>query len=217
MAITYPRLIPGGCMATDTMRLVRTETAAQLVSGVVQVTQLGMPRWKCDYTTKPMRGMAERKKWRAWLDSLEGAMQTFLGHSPMQIWPTAYPRGFAGINRASGGPFPGQGEVTAITTTTITMNGLPASFVVGAGDLLGLIDDTHYGMHRIMEDVIGNLDGTMTVTVKPFVNLSLFGVGAVVNFAKPKCEMILDPATPPDTSADITFKPVTFTGVQRWY
>lgn len=217
MAITYPRLIPGGCMSTDTMRLVRTETAAQLVSGVVQVTQLGMPRWKCDYTTKPMRGMAERKMWRAWLDSLEGAMQTFLGHSPMQIWPTAYPRGFAGINRAAGGAFPGQGEVTAITTTTITMNGLPASFVVGAGDLLGLIDDNHYGMHRIMEDVIGNLDGTMTVTVKPFVNLSLFGIGAVVNFAKPKCEMILDPATPPDTSADITFKPVTFTGVQRWY
>lgn len=217
MAITYPRPIPGGCMATDTMRLIRTETVAQLVSGVVQTTQLGMPRWKCDYTTKSMRGMAERKMWRAWLDSLNGAMQTFLGHSPMQIWPTAYPRGYAGINRAAGGAFNGQADVTAITTTTITIAGLPASFVLGAGDMVGLIDTSRYGLHRIMEDNIGNLDGTMVITVSPFVNLSIFKIGSKVNFAKPVCEMILDPQTPPDTSADITFKPVTFTGVQRWY
>lgn len=216
MAISYPRAMLAGCQATDTMRLIRTEAAAMLASGATQATQLAPPRWRCDYTTKPL-SMAERRPWRAWLDSLNGALRTFLGHSPLQVWPGAYPGGFAGMSRASGGAFDGTAQASAVSATGISIIGLPAGFVLGAGDLLGLVQNGKYGLYRIMEPVVAAGNGTASVTLSPAVNTSLFSIGATVNFARPVCEMILDPATAPDASAELSRKPVTFTGIQRLY
>ncbi len=217
MAIIYPRAFPPvAAFATSPMRLVRTEAAATLASGAAQTMQLAPPRWRCEYVTRPAR-WSERRVWRAWLDSLGGALRTFLGYDPLQIWPGAYPGGFAGMNRAAGGAFDGTGEATAIAATTIEITGLPAAFVMGEGDLVGLIQEGQYGLHRILEAVIGEGDGTALVTVEPPVITSVFTAGATVNFARPACEMMLDPATPPDTSAELNRKPVTFTGIQRLY
>lgn len=216
MTITYPRAMLAGCQATDTMRLIRTEAASMLASGATQAIQLAPPRWRCDYTTKPL-SMAERRPWRAWLDSLNGALRTFLGHSPLQVWPGAYPGGFAGLDRASGGAFDGTAQASAVSATGISIVGLPAGFVLGAGDLVGLVQNGKYGLYRIMEAVVAAGNGTASVTLSPAVNTSLFAIGATVNFARPVCEMILDPATAPDASAELSRKPVTFTGIQRLY
>lgn len=215
MAIVFPRVMPDTRMLTSNMRLVRTEAAAALASGATQTIQLAPPRWRCDYTTRPIR-MSERVTWRAWLESLGGALRTFLGTDPLQIWPTAYPGGFTGMVRASGGAFDGTAEASAISETSLSVVGLPSAFNLAAGDLFGLVQSGRYGLFRVLEPVAAS-GGGATLSFSPPVMSGLFTSGATVNFARPCCEMILDPSTPPDTSAELSLKSVTFTGIQRIY
>lgn len=183
------------------MRQVRFEPVYNQVraptrGGLVQVANVGADLWSAKYETVPLRE-AEAEAWKAWLHSLRGGARLFRMWNPLRRYALAYPGGYADLDRAGGGDFDGTANLSAIGTSrdTITINTLPASFVLTVGDLVSFpMGTSNRSLHRVIEGGTGSLGGSLTVTVEPSVPLGA-STGVTVDLVKPWCLGVLDPRT----------------------
>lgn len=174
MAITFPRALPAQRFRGGSrLWLDRHSTRSPTRGGLVQVAELGAPLWRARYETVPVEralGMA----WEAWLDSLRAGAFTFRATHPFRRFASAYPNGYAGMTRHAGGAFTGDAVLdgVGVARDTVTLSGLPSTFVLSAGDHLAFVPaGTKQAFHRIVEGATA-VNGVATVAVEPIIRPS---------------------------------------------
>jgi hypothetical protein len=193
MPVTYPRPFPAplagmsGWFAEVRFELQRTQSMVQTAGGAAATVTWAEPVWGARFVTRPLTA-AGMDVWAAWLDSLKGGAQLFLGTDPDKAFPRAYRQsGWTGLTRAtfsSGAPaFDGTTTVQAIDATrellTIGSTGaatnqaqaLPANLILGVGDMLD-VDRTggRRSVHRIVNiELATNASGRAQVQVEPAI------------------------------------------------
>lgn len=197
MTLTFPRTMPTRGFAEVEFELRRFDVTApeqggRLVSVALGVTGL----WKMRVRTATL-GMDLFGEWRAFLDSLRGSSRLFYGLDTARRFPITYPSGFTGLNRAGGGSFDGTATSWSVNTPRddLTLNGLPASFRIKPGDMVGFSWSTSKrSLHRALEDVTANGSGVATFNVEPPVQALVSG-SAVATLAQPTATMRLIPGS----------------------
>lgn len=215
MPLPNPRLLPPEMrFATTDFKIVTSVELSRTNGGSLLAVEHGDPFWVCSFTSPPHVNEIRLNKIRAWWDSLQGGICSFLAHDQARKFPEMYQAGFAGMNRAGGGAFDGTGDVTAIAPRALTIATLPAGFALKRGDYVGLVQAGRYSLHRIVDDVTATgLGVAADIPVEPFIT-SLFTPAAVANFAMPLVELVPD-AGSWSGSPTATKTTVSFAGVSR--
>ncbi|MBO6507404.1 MAG: hypothetical protein JJ979_02775 [Roseibium sp.] len=213
MAIIYPRALSSSLkIQAEDFRVERSENVNRRRGGKTQVSERADPRWFVDWETYKM-DMDEFQDLEAWLLSLRGGLKSFLAYRHERPYPKDYRFGFNGLSKHFGGAFTGTCVVDAIAQTGLTVSGLPSTFSVRAGDMIGLIQSGKYGLHVVLEDAIASA-GAVSLLVEPFIKTNIFSTAATANFAQPLCEMILTSYSGPRS---IELETVSITAVQKIY
>lgn len=186
MAITYPRteLHALAGLAECRFTLRDRQEVSRTAGGVTRVKALGPALWTAEFRSVPQTG-AEARALLAWLDTLDSGAQTFTAYDVRHPYPASDPTGAHAdtvqINGASGGE--------------ISLKGLPAGFVLTAGDWLSFAFGGGRALHRVAETVTANGSGvTASFAVRPVVR-----AGATVNTAvalkQPRAVWMMDPGS----------------------
>lgn len=200
MALTFPRDMPDTRLEKFNFTIARFDESAPEASGYLGGLQTGFPRWELTAAWGPglLPGVSE--EWQAFVDSLDGQAGLFYGRSYTRDYPETYPRGFDGLTRAGGGAFPGAGTATSwsvsVDRKTVTLNGLPTSFWLIPGDLIGFAwgeDDINRACVRVMERHSTGGDGSGTWEVRPALSRAI-PAGATAYLHQPSCVMRMDTA-----------------------
>lgn len=193
MAITFPRTMPTTRFAPSSLiSLERQDAKAPTRGGLVQVAELGTPLWRAMYRT-PALPEARGHEWVAWADSLRGGVRQFRAVHPFRRTAFAYPGGYGGLTKHTGGSFTGDAVLQAVGVTldTVTLSGLPSTFVLSVGDLLSFSPSgSRQALHRVVEGAIASA-GVATVTVEPTVKPG-FTLSATVQLASPWFKAVID-------------------------
>jgi hypothetical protein len=195
MAVTYPLDIladfPGWSTAFD---LAWRQEQSRTAGGTTYVKDLGNALWRATYTSRVMRPN-ELDKWRAKLDGLENGLQQFKGYSLSRCYPIAYPNGAW----PTGSSFDGVSATIYDVdddNKTIRVDGLPAGFALGVGDMLQIkhgADPVRYDLHRVQEAAIADSGGiTPAFEVRPHLWPGV-AVDDVVSVKSPWCLMAIVP------------------------
>lgn len=193
MAITYPRPFPDGLrFFKSQFTLSRQMSTITLENGAVQAAELGEPIWLLSATTEPLR-WSGRRALGAWHASLAGSRR-ILAYDWVGSYPIAYGAGVLGLTTAGGGAFTGNAVLSAVTATTISLEGLPAGYIATVGDRLSFAWSATRAYHEVVETATANGSGEVTVTVEPAVRLSPAPtIGAAVALVRPTCVMMIVP------------------------
>lgn len=217
MAITFPVQMPTSGFSVARFRLVPVSTRNRTRGGATYGTTIGTAYWTINITTWPLYKQ-DQGKWIAFFDSLRGNVKPMLLYNPGREYPAAY-TSFAGMVKAgTATPFAGQAALSSISATSVGLNGLPANFILSRGDLLGLVQNGKYTLHRIVEDRVANASGVTTVfQVEPPIPTNSFTVAAVVDLYRPKVEAILDDGSISGDEETAEPKPISFSATSRAY
>lgn len=198
MAITLPRAMPlTGYAAGHTFELERFDYGAPEDGGRIGGISGAPPKWMGVWPLSQVMTLDMSDEWRAWVASLRGQQNMFLGVDVARRFPRAYPNGFGGMTRAGGGAF--DGSATAWSQTidanghaVLTIEGLPSSFVAGLGDYVGFRwSPSRRAKVRIVEAGTSDGSGDLTVIVEPAVDMRVVPSGAVAHFDNPAALMKL--------------------------
>lgn len=210
MPITYPRDMP--CPTPGAVTFAPMRHVARAVSGysVPQVAELAPMQWRGLWSFQVRE--AQFAEWAAWLASLRGGLKTFKGR-PRRKWPRAYPRGFGGMTKATGGAFGGSGVVSTISPTRddVTLTGLPSLFVLQPNDYFSVPAGTRQHLHRVIAGGTASAGGLLTVTCEPPLRPNVV-VGAPALLDAPWCDMVL--AAEPSESSGPGGGSISFEGLQ---
>lgn len=193
MTISYPLTLPSGGVAEQSFEIARVDYASPEVGGRIGSVQAGFPRWRMNLQLGAM-SRDERDAWRAFLDLLDGSGRTFYATDYLRPFPAAYPDGFSGMTRATGGAaFPGDGACSSWGVNSdrdlLTLGGLPANFEFRRGDLVGFRWNTSKRtVVRIAAAATATANGIVDLPVRPAVP-SLVPNGAVAYLASPQIVM----------------------------
>jgi hypothetical protein len=193
MTISFPRDLPayrfrGGSQFFLERQVTHTPTRG----GPVQVAELGSPLWRARYETPPLDGLTGAA-WDAWLDSLRAGAKTFKAVHPFLRYARAYPGGYAGMSKHGGGSFTGTANLDAVgeTLDTVTLSGLPSTFVLSIGDLLSFVPGgSKQTLHRIVEGGTAS-SGVATVAVEPVLKPGVT-LDVDVSLASPWFKAVID-------------------------
>ena len=189
MSITYPiNLLPGFPGWTTGFSLRWRQEQSTLASGRVLVKDMGSPLWTLRAASKVL-SPNNLDAWRAKLNALENGLQTFLGYPMTRCYPIAYPNG----SWPTGGAFTGTAIVAAINANrkAISVQALPAGFVLSVGDYVSIAGD----LHQVMEAATANGSGvTGQFEIRPHLWPAAV-VGAAVSVARPACLMAIVPGS----------------------
>lgn len=213
MAITYPRPFPDSLrFAKSQMTLTRQMSTITLEGGGVQTAEMGEPLWRLSATTEPLR-WSGRRQLAAWHASLAGSRR-ILAYDWVGSYPIAYGAAVLGLTRAGGGAFNGTATLTICTATTVTLSGLPAGYVLSAGDRMSWAWAGVRAYHEAVETVTATAGGVATVTVEPGVRLEPSpAVDAAVALVRPTCVMMITPDSW-DMDESGALAPASFEAVQ---
>jgi hypothetical protein len=223
MAITYPRLLPSFLIADESrFELNEASSVSRTLGNVPLAMQLADPRWMFSISTQPLKP-DQADEVAAWWETLRGGGKSFLAHDMRRNYPINYAGGVSALVRAGGGAFDGTAKVAAVTTNTITIGDatgfLPASFVLKAGDKIGLVSagvTPRYSVHRVVEDVTANGSGVAVASVYPFVATTRFTAGDTANMVRPLAEFVPDRDSWSRISTSAP-TPISFGGWSRAY
>lgn len=217
MAVTFPIQMPTDGFTVSRFRLIPVSTRNRLRSGATFGTTIGSSYWAIAITTWPLYKQ-EQGKWLAFLDVLRGNVKPMLVYNPGREYPAAY-KNFDGLVRAgTSTPFTGRCDLSSISATAVGLNQLPANFILSRGDLLGLVQNNRYSLHRIVEDRVANGSGTTTVfQVEPPIPTAFFTTAAAVDLYRPKVEAILDDGSISGDEETAEPKPLSFSATSRAY
>lgn len=197
MTLTYPRpFLPR--LFSAVFELDEGVVQAPEQGGETPAARMGMPRWtlQCQTSLLDDRKLGQV---RAWLDSLGDGLFEFYAHDPKRPFPLAYPKGFAGMERAGGGAFDGtftSWSVDVETRGLLSGGGLPENFEFAEGDMAAfewINGGPRRFLVRLLEARTANEDGEIaglpfTPALPDFTPLD-----AVLNLDKPSCIMKLIP------------------------
>lgn len=167
-------------------------TMAPTRGGGIQVANIGTELWQINFKSHVM-GHGEALEYHAWLHSLRGGARLFKAWHPHLAYPVAYPGGFGGMNRGTGGSFDGTCTISAIGAQrdTLTITTLPNAFSIRMGDMVSFVMGASRTLHRIMAPVTASGVGTAVVTVEPTIPLAAVS-GVEGTFVKPWCLAVVD-------------------------
>lgn len=136
-----PLTMPVSGMSLQQFELDRLDYDAPEASGRQGGVQAGPPLWMGAWTIGTI-GAAKSDELRAFMAALRGSIRWFLGRDLTRPFPKTYASGFAGMTRAGGGSFDGTATSWSETVNSdedqvVTINGLPAGFVLDVGDYVG--------------------------------------------------------------------------------
>lgn len=215
MTIAFPRPLPSARIVSCAFEIDPQESHAPEHGGRFVSTELGWPLWSLRLTTTPP-SEAEFDAWRAWFSSLRGSGQLFFGRDVRRgPYPRAYRTGFAGMDRATGGAFDGTSDTwdTNDARDAIEIEKLPAGFVLGVGDYIGLRWGSHFrSLHRVLAPSPASSGGTGEWVVEPTVHPDV-PENATINLVKPDCLMVVTRRDALD--ADTGGRRVAFDGRQH--
>lgn len=215
MAITYPRALPAYRFGSFRFSLRRgNDLSSPDGSLKTDAIQFGFPYWEMEAEAVAMNDK-EQALWEAWLDSLAGSANQFIGRDirmpcPASIKPSTVGAAdpFTTLARhggAAGSFATGDASTWSLdgTRTVLTMTGLPSTFVITAGDPVGFrwTSSTKFHLVRALETITAAA-GVAAVTVNPAVwaTVPAHATG-VATLKQPGCLMKMtsrDPA-PSDT------------------
>jgi hypothetical protein len=198
-----PLAMPTHCFNRQQFEPQRVDYSAPEASGRIGGVQAGFPLWAGVWTLAEMHP-SKSDELRAFLTRLRGASRRFLGHDQKRTLPKAYPAGFSGMTRAAGGSFDGtltswSEAIDADGDSAVTLNGLPAAFVLSQGDYIGfhyvatdagVAGLTWHAPVRVVTGGTADGSGVLTVTSEPPIP-SAVPPGAIAYLDTPKCVMVL--------------------------
>src|SRR5664279_857782 len=127
MAITFPRtdILTSVLSADQTFTLVSRQEISGQANGVIRGKDLGSALWQASYTTTEMVN-ADTLAFEAALNSLDGLTNPFEAGDLRNRYPRNYPTG----------SFTDSGVLATVGSNnkSLSISGLPASFVISAGD-----------------------------------------------------------------------------------
>lgn len=139
MTVSFPRSLVGAGFGVGQTRfaLRRADIYAPESSGVVGGVQLGWPRWQGEWEVV-CKTDAEMRAAEAWVASLRGGIKTFIGSDLRRLTLAAYPSGVTALTRHAGGAFDGSATSFSLSgdRATVTLNGLPSTLAITAGDFI---------------------------------------------------------------------------------
>lgn len=197
---------PSG-IARVSFQIQRVDYAAPEASGRQGGVQAGWPLWLARYEID-RSDPDSADLWQAFFDRMRGRMRRFYAIDPKRRMPRAYRFGFGGLVRAgTATAFDGTATswsqaIDANGNALMTLNGLPAGFAIGVGDMIGLRwDAAGAGAGNMMRRTIARavLPATATgagqaqVTIEPPINTALVPAGAIAHFNDPAVVMQLVP------------------------
>jgi hypothetical protein len=189
VSITYPiNLLPTFPGWTIGFSLRYRQEQSTQASGRVIVKDMGAPLWTLRAMSK-MLSPNQLDQWRAELNKLENGLQTFKAYPMSRCYPQAYPRG----SWPTGGAFGGTGILAGINTNrkAISVQGLPAGFVLTVGDYLSIDGD----LHQVMEASTANGSGvTPQFEIRPHL-WPAANVSDPVLVKQPGCNMAVVPGS----------------------
>lgn len=157
--------------------------------GRIYTKDFGSPLWTLTASSKSLKAN-DLDAWRAKLNSLAAAQQTFLGYSLSRCYPIAYPNG----SWPTGVSFDGiSANLFAIASDnkSIRISSLPSGFALSVGDMLQIGDADLY---RVREAAVA-ASGT-TGSFEVFPNLWPGTVtGTAVSVKTPHCLMVVVPGS----------------------
>lgn len=215
MSLTFPRALPNLRILKSDLELdesgytVIPETSGKLIS-----VERAQPLWQARYATQAPNE-ALYGEWQAWLASLKGAGRMFYGQDVFRRYPLAHKAGFAGMTRAGGGSFSGAATSWSLNgdRDVLTLNGLPAAFMVTVGDyVMFRWDDWKRSLHRFLETGAANGSGAGAWTIEPGAPAWL-DAEAVADLATPTCLMKVKPGTR-SVTRDFKSRSVAFEALQ---
>lgn len=198
--LAFP-VLPAG-VARVSMEPERVDYAAPEARGRGGGVQAGWPLWLASYELERL-DPDSADLWRAFMARLRGRQRLFLGGNPERPFPRSYPLGFAGVERGTGGAFPGWANawsqaIDADGNALLTMTGLPAFILLSAGDYVGFKWDAagapvasyhRRALTRVVAPVTANAAGAVTAVIEPPIKTNVVPVGAVAHLDRPGCLM----------------------------
>jgi hypothetical protein len=171
--------------------------------------------WQVQIETPPLTA-AERAAWRAWRGKLRGGLDTFSLYDVSKANPLNYPDADSSFEIGSSSPsWDGTADVTSVGASgALALAGLPANYVVSAGDYIGLEESSRYDLYVASAAVTANGSGVATVSVRPYLRSGIFTSSAVARLWRPVATFVFDPESWSE-EAGVSPTPISFSGVQR--
>lgn len=201
MTITYPRTIPALLMGASRFEIVRQDISSSDGLGYPAGGSLGTDRWML---SAEFHGLGDRRALalQAFLDSLDGSAQRFLGYDRRCWWPYAYRE-----TQMAGMTVTASSFSVSSSGQGLTLHGLDAGTVLDTGDMVGFKggpSSAYRHAVRIVEGGTVDGSGDITLDVRPAVwpNVQAWS-GVVAHLDKPSVTMRLTPDTEmSDTTAE---------------
>ena len=165
----------------------------------VQRVALGGARWTWTFSLPAMK-RSRAAVWKAFLDQLDGAANTFYGYDPDNLVPRGPAKGTPLVN--------GAGQ----TGSTLAIDGCPASTLfLRAGDYFAVNGE----YKRLTQDATANGSGQVTLQFKPALRNSPAD-NAVVTVSSPTVTMALTDDRQGMWECDVVgvYQPLTLTAVE---
>lgn len=194
MALTFPLSIAAFqdkfTFASAEMFLHEPRKIDRTASGQVLAASLGSAIWRGSFQVPPTGSRAEAGERDALLSVLDRAGSSFMVYDPRKPYPASDPDG-TGL----GGTTPAIDSL-AVNNREIALRGLPAGYVLTAGDLIGWqygSSPTRYALHRLVTGAVASGTGvTPSFELTPFVQPGVL-TGTAVTLYKPPIKAVLEP------------------------
>ncbi|MFP4275518.1 MAG: hypothetical protein ACLFRU_10885 [Paracoccaceae bacterium] len=185
------------------LTLMRRQEFSRRAGGETQAKDLGPSLWMAAFQTPPMPAAAARG-YHADLLSLGGALTTFY-LSPVPGEPEARDgETLAGVTIAS----------ISSDNDAVALTGLPAGFVMTAGDYLSIDTGDGIEFHQVAQGGAANASGvTGELRVVPHVR-PVVSDGDAVRLVNPRVEMRLQPGSLRHERLNLVLSRVSFEAVQ---
>lgn len=181
----------------------------------INTFELAERLWQIQIQTVPLTAMgAPRANWRAFHAKLRGGLNLFSAWDVFKRTPLAYPTATASTDISGG--WAGTAVVTALGASgLISLSGLPANYVVSAGDYIGLEQGGRYDLYEVaVGQTASGLGNVANLSVLPFLRTTIFTTSAVARLWRPVATFVIDPESWSE-SASFSPGPISFSGIQR--
>lgn len=160
-ALELPTSFP---VKVKSFRLIHKQQVTAAGAGFVQTIDRANPMWVCEYQTSPISNTTTYGAMIAFLESLEGSMNTFLGYDPKR------PKPLDNVLNQSAAPT--GVTVTALdwTNSQITLAGM-GSNTLNIGDYISYQFGNIWRLYKVTTQRVGN--GVVTVKPRPIVHTGL--------------------------------------------
>ncbi len=185
--------LPGITYSQSNMRPVRPGDVNQMEGRRTESHVFGTPYWTLQLTAEKLTTTEAALMDAFEMDAEDGCL--IAAYDPHRPRPIAYQgsQPLSGV-KAGGGAFNGDAVLQSITDPlTIVVDGLPAGFVLSAGDYVEIRKSTYVrSLHRIRSGAVASGAGVVTLPIRFFLDVQVFTLPCTVRFEKPTCLMAID-------------------------